>query len=113
MADLKELRKRFAAAYNSRDLETMMMLYRQDAEVVGRPRGRLRGHAEIRADWGSLLESMPAGRVTLVCQAAEGSILFTEWTFSPDGKEVTARGVDVAEFEGDQVKMQRWYYYRS
>ncbi len=113
MADLKELRNRFAAAYNSHDLETMMQLYGLDAEVIGRPRGRLRGHAEIRADWASLLESMPAGRVTLACQAAEGSVLFTEWAFSQDGRQVTARGVDVAEFDGDQVKMQRWYYYRS
>ena len=33
MADLKELRKRFAAAYYARDLDTMMTLYRSDAEV--------------------------------------------------------------------------------
>jgi ketosteroid isomerase-like protein len=113
MADLKELRKRFAAAYNSHDLETMMKLYGPHAEVIGRPRGRLRGHAEIRADWASLLESMPAGKVTLARQAAEGSVLFTEWVFSQDGKQVTARGVDVAEFEGDQIETQRWYYFRS
>jgi ketosteroid isomerase-like protein len=113
MADPKELRKRFAAAYNSRDLETMMTLCRPDAEVLGRPRGRLLGHAEIRADWVSLLESMPQGRVTLMCLAAEGSILFTEWAFSSNGDEVTARGVDVAEFEGDEVKTQRSYYFRS
>ena len=113
MADVKDLRKRFATAYNERDLERMIQLYRADAVVTGRPRGTLHGEAEIRADWASFLEAMPAGKVTLDRQAAEGSVVFTEWAFSRDGREVTARGVDVAEFEGDQVKVQRWYYFRS
>ncbi len=113
MADLKELRKRFATAYNDRDLESMTHFYRPDAVVTGRPRGALHGEAEIRADWDSFLIAAPAGKVTLGHQAAEGSVLFTEWAFSPSGGEITARGVDVAEFEGDQVKVQRWYYFRG
>ena len=58
-----------------------------------------------------MLESFPAGKATLVSQAAQGSTLFTEWAFSGGGKEITARGVDIAEFEGDQIKKQRWYFH--
>jgi ketosteroid isomerase-like protein len=73
-ADLAALGRQWIAAWNSRDLERVLLLYAEDSEMTSDkipalgfdPSGTLRGKASLRAYWGKALTLIPSLHFDLI-----------------------------------------------
>ncbi len=74
VSELAALGRDWVAAWNSRDLERVLTLYSDDAEmtsdripqIAGEPSGTLRGKAALRAYWSKALSLIPNLHFTLI-----------------------------------------------
>jgi uncharacterized protein (TIGR02246 family) len=88
--------QRVDEAFNRGDLEGLLELYEDDAVMVYRPGAILRGKAELRDSFRTLLSLKTTARQEkfLVLEAGDLAMVTSRWTIkgiTPDGK-VIARG---------------------
>ena len=126
MADIKRLVQEGTDAYNQKKIGVLDGLYQADAELIVPGREPVRGRAAVTAFWEEEFKSFPDGKVKIVTEVISGSTAVSEWEWngtntgplrlptgdmSPaTGKKASARGVDIAEFEGGLIKSHRFYY---
>lgn len=102
------------AALESRDIDAMVLLYADDAQVLDASSGeRYRGPVEIRRMFEALFSPPTTKFVQLSLRQAPGwGVLEWTWCFRPKGsdKESRVRGASLFEVRGDKVVRETIFY---
>jgi hypothetical protein len=104
----------FLEAWNDRDVDAIMSYFAEGCvyhasvgpELLG---ATFRGREEVRAGVAAFLARNPQGRFENGSSLVMGDRGAAEWTFvttGPDGDEVSTRGCDLFEFDGDLIRVK-------
>jgi len=104
----------FLNAWNAHDVDRIVSFFSDDCtfhasigpELMG---ATYVGRGEVRRGVAAFLERFPDGRFEDVSGFVAGDRGASEWTFvtaGPDGTEVSVRGCDLFEFEGDRIRVK-------
>ena len=101
-------------AERTRDVEPLVRLFSEDAEVESPMLHRAhRGHDGARQFWKEYLGAFGEVRSQFTDTRRGESSATLEWKSDgtlPDGKPISYRGVSLIEFDGGKVKRFRTYY---
>lgn len=117
--NLLNLLKKFAAAWNDHDIDTLMQCMTPDncvfysAAGASEHGGEFHGPEQVRAAFKAVWEKFPDARWNNPKHFVCGNHGYSEWLFSgstKDGKEkCLAHGVDLFEFENGKIKIKDTY----
>ncbi len=104
----------FLAVWNDRDVDAIMSYFTEDCVFHGSVGSDLlgtthRGREEVRTGIESFLARNPQGRFDDAASWVAGDRGAADWTFvttGPDGTEVSTRGCDLFEFDGDLIRVK-------
>ena len=109
--------RRFFDAWNDHDVDTIVGFFTPDGAYlasIGPDDGgtEFRGLAEIRRGVAAFLGNYHDAHYTELQIGFDGDRAFASWTFAGTpvgGERITYRGVDLFEFEGDQIRLKDAY----
>lgn len=114
MADPRAVIERLTAAQNAGDLEAMLACFHEDyrSEQPLFPARTFQGIDQVRANWSTVLGSIPDFRGEILRSAEDGDTVFAEvhWTGTKaDGAPLDERGVIIAGIRDGRVAWGRLY----
>ena len=105
--------KTFAEAWNSHDIDLLMMHMAEDGVFITSSGARFEGSKAVRDAFASVFESFPDARWDADTHFVSGNRGVSEWVFSgtdaEDGSAVKERGCDIFTFEGGKIKVKDTY----
>jgi ketosteroid isomerase-like protein len=114
VADPRAVIERLTAAQNAQDLEGMLDCFQRDyrSEQPLFPARTFQGVDQVRANWSTVLGSIPDFHGEILRSAADGDTVFAEvhWTGTKaDGTPLDERGVIIAGIRDDRIAWGRLY----
>jgi ketosteroid isomerase-like protein len=114
VADPRAVIERLTAAQNAQDLEGMLDCFQRDyrSEQPLFPARTFQGVDQVRANWSTVLGSIPDFHGEILRSAADGDTVFAEvhWTGTKaDGAPLDERGVTVMGIRDGRVAWGRLY----
>src|SRR3954451_20125130 len=114
MGDARALVDRVTAAQNAHDPEALLACFHEDyrSEQPQFPARTFQGIDQVRANWSTLLGSIPDFHAEVLRSAVDGDILFMEvgWTGTKgDATSLEERGVIVLGIRDDRIAWGRLY----
>ncbi|MGA9373839.1 MAG: nuclear transport factor 2 family protein [Mycobacterium sp.] len=101
--DLTAIHPAVEAAVNNQDIDGLMALYAEDANMVRVDGSVATGLSAIREEWSGLLAMK--GQITLrsryAIAAGDLAVLSNQWTFKVDGEQISSVTAEVARRQPD------------
>lgn len=108
----REVAEEYWRAEASRNVESVLAMYRRDAEFYP-VTGVLKGHDEIRTFYDGMGDTFPGLEVETVHEIFNGDEASLEWKavlIAQDGTQFPIRGANIIEVSGDLILRMRSYF---
>jgi ketosteroid isomerase-like protein len=108
----RQVAEEYWRAEASRDVESVLAMYRPDAEFYPIS-GVLKGHAEIRTFYDGMGDTFPGLEVEIVHEISRGDEAALEWEavlIARDGTRFPIRGVNIIEVSDGLISRMRSYF---
>ncbi len=105
---------RLHAAQNQHDLDALADCFAPDykSEQPAHPGAEFAGRAQVRKNWGLILESVPDLQSELLRSVVDGDTVWAEWRWCGtrrDGVPHELRGITIFRVEDNQIQWTRMY----
>jgi ketosteroid isomerase-like protein len=106
--------ERLNAAMNVHDLEAFLACFQDDyeSEQPAHPDRAFQGRGQVRSNWSAIFDGVPDFRSQLLCSAADGDTVWSEWHWQgtpSDGTPLDMVGVIVCGVSEGRISWARLY----